>query len=156
MEDFLFDPIKQNYELAFHLNSNLAEAEVVQAKESFENLITNNGGTISFAKVPEKARLSYPINHQRASYFGYVQFSLEDTTKLAVMEEELRLNNSIIRYLILKLESDAQRAKTLAKMAERRERQKEHPVHRPQVETPVLPKDIEKMEKQLEDVIEKL
>lgn len=150
------DLVKQNYELAFHFNANLPEAQVGQLKESIEQLLSAQGAVITYSKLPEKTRLSYPIRHERSSWFGYVQFSLTNTEALPVIEEQLRLNNDIIRYLMLKLESDVQRAKALTKMAEHKERQdrraKRAAATAPKAET----QETKEMEKQLEDVIEGL
>ena len=68
---------KISYELAFHLNPDLEETQVKELAQNIESYITSSGGIISFKKDPEKVRLSYPIQHKRQAYFGYIQFSIE-------------------------------------------------------------------------------
>lgn len=143
------DSQKQNYELAFHISPNLEQSRVAQIREELDKLITSHGGVITFTREPEKTRLSYPIRHERSAFFGYIQFSLNDASKLVEIEEQLRLNNDIMRYLMLKLQTDQERAKALSKMAAHKERQ-ERRVKKP---TAAKPEDTKEMEKQLEDVI---
>jgi len=143
------DDSKQNYELAFHINPNLEEAKVTGVKEELEKLVTDHAGVITYSKVPEKTRLSYPINHERSAFFGYIQFSLTDTSKLAEIEEQLRLNNDVMRYLMLKLQTDAERAKAMTKLAAHKERQ-ERRAKKPDAKKP---EDGEKIEQQLEEII---
>jgi small subunit ribosomal protein S6 len=142
--------VKQNYELAFHLNPNLEESKINEHKEGLEKLITSHKGLITYTKVPEKMRLSYPIRHQRASFFGYINFSLTEPDQLDLITEQLRLDNDIVRYLLLKLETDAQRQKAIAKMTEQKDRQERRAR---KTQKPAEPTDNKEMEKQLEEVI---
>lgn len=146
------DSLRQNYELAYHIQPNVDEKRILEVKEGLEELITKQGGAITFSKVPERTHLSYPIRRERSSYFGYVQFSLtKPADALPALEEHIKLNADIIRHLTLKLETDAQKQKTLAKMAEHKERQ-ERRVKR-QAATTGPKADSKEMEKQLEEVI---
>ena len=65
------------YELAFHLNPDLEEAQAQQLAQNIENYITSTGGVVSFKKEPERIRLSYPIEHKNQAWFGYFHFNLE-------------------------------------------------------------------------------
>ncbi|MDP2648177.1 MAG: 30S ribosomal protein S6 [Candidatus Yanofskybacteria bacterium] len=142
--------IKNNYELGYHLNQNIEEARVSQLREELEKLLTNNGAVVVFSKEPEKTRLSYEIKHERASYFGFIQFSLENKEALAAIDEQLRLNNSLLRYIVLIVEPvKAKKGKPRSLMG-----QGEHKVKKPeQVTTEEERKEIEK---KLEDIIEGL
>ena len=103
---------KQVYELAFHINPDLEEAQVQQVSQDIENYITSNKGTVSFKRELEKTRLSYLIKHKRMAYFGYFHFSLESPEEgLANINERFKLNNDVLRYLIVKLPADSGKAK---------------------------------------------
>jgi|SRR3989344_1683719 len=141
-----------NYELAFHVDPNLEEAKIFAIREEFENLITKNGGIITYAKDLERTRLSYPINHSAASYFGYLHFKSENPEALlTILQEHIKLEANIIRSLILKLPSDEEKNRAMMSQLKRQERMKKAPV-----QAPITPQDAEKMEEQIEDVIEKL
>lgn len=146
---------KQNYELAFHLSPNLEEAKVREIKQNIENIITSNGGAVSYSKEPEKIRLSYEIKHKSNSFFGYIQFNLSEAKTLDELGEHLKLNPDVLRHLIIKLPSDLQKKQSMLKQIKIRERQEK----RPQTKT-TAPKeskqDSKELDKKLEEIIEGL
>ena len=131
------------------------------ASEMKDELV-KGGATITFAKEPERQRLSYEIKHNAGSFFGYIQFNLpsgneDGISGLVGVEEYINLNNDILRSLILRLPSDAQKSQTLERQLKAKERlekraqavTKAGPESRPSV-------DGEKLDKAVEDIIEKL
>lgn len=137
------------YELAFHLNPDLEETQVRQLAQDIENYITSAGGVISFKKEPERARLSYPIKHKRQAHFGYIHFTLESPEGgLAVIDEQVRRNNDVLRYLTIKVPTEPAKAKFRFKP--QKPRTAEKPAER---QTPAESKELEK---QLEGVLENL
>ena len=146
--------MNQNYELAFHVSSNVEETKLPQIKQDLEELIISKGGVISYSKDPERTRLSYPIEHQKQAYFGFIHLSLPSTEEvLKELNESLRLNNEILRYLILKMPSDLQKGKDMLRQIKMRERAERRPKAAPKQ---VTEKEEKEIEKQLEEVIEKL
>lgn len=152
--------VKQNYELAFHISSNLGEADVQKMCQDLEKLATSHGGVILFTRNPERFRLAYPIKHQANAFFGYFNFGLELPESVNQIRDELRLNNNILRFLILKQEPESKKKKEedlvrKMAMAERRKartRAAEKAV--PKTEAPKM--DEGAIEKKLEEIIEKL
>ena len=141
-----------NYELAYHLNPNLEEARVLELKQEIQDQIISNKGTVSYSKDPERTRLSYSIQHQSSSYFGYFHFSLEDAEEaMTAINNHLKLINDIMRCLIVKMPSDAEKKQ----MAMRQIKTKEV-LERKSKAKPATEKEEKEIEKQLEDVIEKL
>jgi len=134
------------YELAYHLDASLEESQVLQMREELEKLVTSHGGMISFSKEPEKARLSYPIRHSRSSYFGYVQFTMPDGEQLAVIDEQLRLNNHIIRYIVLKQEPVSQNQRVPRSTMDK-------PAAPKAKKAPATEKEAKEMEQELDKVI---
>ncbi len=124
--------------------------------------LTKSGATVTFAKEPERQRLSYEIKHNAGSFLGYIQFNMpigeDDVRHLTGVEEYIKLNNDILRSLILRLPSDAQKSQAL----ERQMKAKERLEKRAQATTKAAPADKpssadgEKLEKAVEDIIEKL
>ena len=144
-----------NYELAFHLNPNLEEAKVSEIKQSIENIITSNKGVISYSKEPEKIRLSYEIKHVGNSFFGYIQFNLSESQALDELNEQLKLNPEVLRYLIIKLPSDLQKKQSMLKQIKMRERQEKRA--QAKAAAPAEPKkDSKELDKKLEEIIEGL
>ena len=138
-----------HYELAFHLNPNLEESKVSETKARLEQAITGRTGTISFSKEPEKIRLSYAIDHNNSAFFGYIQFTLGSPEEaLKELNDELKLNNDILRYLIVKVPAAGQSRTAVLKHIKAKERVEK----RPKVEA-ATPEQTKEMEKKLEDIL---
>ena len=119
--------------------------------------LVKGGATISFAKEPERQRLSYEIKHNGGSFFGYIQFNMpagtEDGVSLAEVEEYIKLNNDILRSLIIRLPSDAQKSQAL----ERQMKAKERLEKRAQAISKNVPAvENKELDKELETIIDKL
>jgi hypothetical protein len=87
------------------------------------------------------------------SYFGYIQFNMESGEGLAGVEEYIKLNNDIIRSVILRLPSDAEKSQAIMRQAKARERIEKKAKAATPKQAPV---QNEKLDKELEDIIEKL
>ena len=144
----------QNYEIAFHIFQTIEEAKIAEVKQGLENFIISKGGAIAYSREPERTRLSYPIKHQTHTYFGYIHFNLpEPEEALKELNDNLKLNGDVLRYLILKMPSDLQKDKDMLKQLKMKERAERKPKVAPKQ---VSEKEEKEIEKQLEDIIEKL
>jgi ribosomal protein S6 len=145
----------RNYEFAYHITTQLDEAKVPQIQQEVEAIITKHGGTITASQTPAPKRLSYPINHQQQSFFGWAQFSTADTSVLAELDEFARLHPEIFRHITLKLEHESD--KRAAKQAEHLERKAAKAAREgtavKKTVTEKKSEDTGKLEKQLEDII---
>jgi len=137
------------YELSFHLNPDIEESQIRQLVQNIEGYITSAGGVVSFKKEPERIRLSYPIKNKKQAYFGYFHFNLDLPEKLANIDEEVRHNNEILRYLTIKVSADSGKVKFRFKP------QKQKIASEKPAESKT-PEEIKEMEKQLEGVLENL
>ena len=165
---------QQNYELAFHLNPNLEEAKVQETKQALEKAITGRNGNVLFSREPEKIHLSYPIKHNDNAFFGYIQFTVRPddsvgeeptefprsvgtptpgtgTSALKEINDELKLNNDVLRYLIIKVPSAGQRREAVLKQVKAKER-----AERRAKEKAATPEETKEMEKKLENILENL
>ena len=141
---------QQNYELAFHLNPNLEEAKVQETKQALEKGITDRNGNVLFSREPEKIRLSYQIDHNDNAFFGYIQFTVENAEEaLKELNDELKLNNDILRYMIIKVPSAGQRREAVLKQVKAKERAE----RRSKEEKIATPEETKEMEKKLEDIL---
>lgn len=156
---------RRNYELGYHIDPKVPETEIPSIRQEIEQIITSQEGIISYSKEPEKAHLSYPVKHERSSYFAYIQFSLPARQRpepqalaggpngdgLAHIEEQLRPNTRLLRHVILKLESDAERQKAAAKAKISQERIQERAKRAPAA--PITPQESEHIEQKIEEII---
>lgn len=154
------DPSNQYYELAFHITANLEEADVQKTSQDLEKIITSNGGIVSYAKNPEKTRLAYPIKHQTNAYFGYLNFNLESSETVNQIRDELRLNQNLLRFLILRQEEFKSEKEGLANKLATAEKRRVRAIKQAEKLTSPgaeIPKVEEaELEKKLEEIIEKL
>ncbi len=101
---------KESYEIGFHLIPELTEEEVQKNVEELSNLIASHEGLITFTKEPQKIKLAYPINKKMSSYFGHIQF-VAPRTIVDQIQEELKLNTKVLRYVVVKQELKKEKIK---------------------------------------------
>lgn len=130
----------------------MEETRAEQIRTDLEQELVKNGASITYAKAPEKIRLSYEVKGNQQAYFGYIQFNTENPEGLRPLEEHIKLNPDIIRSLVLRLPSDAQKNQQIMRQAKARERIQK--MAKPLPQQPAVPN--EKLDKELEDIIEKL
>ncbi|MEX0668727.1 MAG: 30S ribosomal protein S6 [Candidatus Saccharimonadales bacterium] len=92
----------QQYELAVLLHPDL-EIDIQTPLQRLEKDIASSGGKIVKRDDWGKRKLAYPINnHTFAIYLFYI---LEvEPTKVDSLEQQLRLNDEIIRHLVVKFD----------------------------------------------------
>ncbi len=96
----------QKYELAVLLHPDL-EIDIETPLKQLEKEISTSGGKIIKRDDWGKRKLAYPINkHNFAIYFFYV---LEmESTKVEDLEQALKLNDQVIRHLVVKFNPDSE------------------------------------------------
>jgi ribosomal protein S6 len=152
--------IRRNYELAFHINQNLEESRILTIASELKDELVKGRATISFAKEPERQRLSYEIKHNAGSFFGYIQFNMApaetEAQGLAGVEEYIKLNNDILRSLIIRLPSDAQKSQALERQIKAKERLEKRAQAGTKASSTRPSADGAKLDKELETIIDKL
>ncbi|MEK7506495.1 MAG: 30S ribosomal protein S6 [Patescibacteria group bacterium] len=144
----------RNYELAYHLNPDIEETEIKTRAEELEAVITQSGALILTVREPKRKHLSYPLHHKKYAYFGVLDFSAGPET-LEKINVQLKFQNSLLRYLLIKKE---QADKELRVLGGERPRPKMR-THEPSVpgrETPAPEVKPEQMEKEIEEVLGKI
>lgn len=89
------------YELAVVLNVKLEDEERAAAIEKITNYITRFGGTVTNIDEWGKKRLAYEIQKMKEGYYYFIQFEGE-TTVPAELEERLRIEETVLRFLCVK------------------------------------------------------
>ena len=91
-----------NYELSFWFSSRLEEKTIEQKFDNLLKQLEKSGALIIFSQSPQLKQLAYPVKKERNAYFGYIQFELSKDS-LTHLEEELRLNDDFIRFMVLNI-----------------------------------------------------
>ena len=92
------------YELIYIIDTGLEEAARKELIEKVSTLITDNGGEIE--KVDEtwgKRRLAYAIDYKTEGWYVLVNFKAPAELPRE-LERNLQINESVLRYLVVKLE----------------------------------------------------
>lgn len=90
-----------HYEILFIMPNKFTDDEAQKVFKKVAELITSNDGKISLENYWGKKKFAYPINHEYYGYYGLYEFDLERTL-IAKINDTLRLDKEIVRFLIVK------------------------------------------------------
>ncbi|MDO5733830.1 MAG: 30S ribosomal protein S6 [Eubacteriales bacterium] len=94
--------MSKQYELIYVLNPQIGEEKIEAAKQRVEDLIAEHGEVVDIDVWGQK-RLAYEIEDQTEGFYILVHFKSEaDFPK--ELERVLKISDSVMRYLIVKLE----------------------------------------------------
>ena len=143
----------ENYELGFHLLPEMEEGKLNEKVQEIEGMITKLGGTINSSRPIKRQHLSYPIDHKKYSFFGVLNFKMP-TEGSDQLRDALKLDETVLRSLILKVKENQKVLRNLRDhSAKPRTRTHTPPKAESRPKEEIKP---EVMEKQIEDIIEKL
>jgi small subunit ribosomal protein S6 len=91
----------QDYELMYVLTPELDEAGVEEANARVSTMLTSRGGEITNVDPWGRRRLAYPIENHLEGVYSVVQLKL-DPTSITAIERDFRLNESVIRHLLIR------------------------------------------------------
>ncbi len=99
----------QIYEVGFHILPTVPEEKLQEVILKLEDSINKNGGTIISQEFPKIRALSYEIKRRvetkyssfNKAYFGWIKFETP-LTSIGKIEEEIKNNDNILRFIIVK------------------------------------------------------
>lgn len=97
--------IQHDYELVYVLQPTLDEQSIVAINERVEQIVTSGNGTMTTTELWGRRTLAYPINKQFEGHYVMQQFSM-DPTKVGEIDRVLRLNENVMRYLVLRTDEE--------------------------------------------------
>ena len=95
----------REYEIVYIFDPVMTEDQVNEKLEKFHKQITDAGGEITAVDHWGKRQLAYPINKKTSGYYVVVQFTA-DATALPEVERRLKLDEELVRYLIVLSEGE--------------------------------------------------
>ena len=90
------------YELALVLNGKLEDDARAEALEKVQNYITRFGGSIVNVDDWGKKRFAYDINKKKEGFYYFIKFQSEDNNCPNELEANVRIMESVVRYLVVK------------------------------------------------------
>jgi small subunit ribosomal protein S6 len=96
-------PIMRTYELTYIVRGDVSGEALQDVKTQVQGWIESQGNTVVNVDEWGRRRLAYPINDQREGHYFTVETEAEPET-LREIERNLKLNESILRYLLVRVE----------------------------------------------------
>ena len=93
------------YEIMFIVKSTLDETALSNITKEVQSLINDGNSKVIEFKDMGRKKLAYPINKEVSGF--YYLMNVEATTEtIQEFDRKLRINENILRHLILKVESE--------------------------------------------------
>ena len=89
------------YELALVVNAKIEDDVRTATVERAKEYITRAGGTVTEVEEWGKKKLAYDIQKMSDGFYYFIQFEGE-TTVPAELEERLRIEETVLRFLCVK------------------------------------------------------
>ena len=94
----------RHYEIMIILDSTLEERNVQPSLDPFLKVVTDGGGKVEKTDIWGKRRLAYEISDVREGYYVVMKFK-SDAAQAKEFERQLRLNEDVMRHLLINLEA---------------------------------------------------
>jgi small subunit ribosomal protein S6 len=101
---------KNTYETTFIVNASLDDPQVDAVIARVQDTITKNGGAITSLNKWGRKRLAYSINKKTNGFYVNMEFTASGSL-LNLLERSYQLDEMILRYLTIRLDSKAIAAK---------------------------------------------
>ncbi len=98
------------YESIFILRSSLGDEEAETVIEKMKSVLTKHGATIVKVENWGKKKLAYEIKHDRRGTYILLQFESEQENVVSELERLYRLEDSVIKFLTVRVEEEALQA----------------------------------------------
>lgn len=95
-----------SYELTLVIDPDVSAGDQKKLVEKIEKLITTAKGKVEKTAEWGKKELAYPIQKKLVGYFYFLTFNLSPAA-LSEIDQAIRLENQIMRYLLIKSEVHA-------------------------------------------------
>ena len=100
---------QRTYEVMFIVDTAASEEDITRLNENLQQIITDQGGTITKNENMGRRQLAYPIGRKKEGY--YVLFEIDGSGReIAELERRMRVNDQVIRYITVRVDEDRRRA----------------------------------------------
>lgn len=100
---------QRQYEVVFIVNPDADDDEVTRLTDSFKQIVTDQGGTVTKTESMGRRKLAYEILHKTEGSFMLLEIE-GSGREIAELERRMRVNDRIIRYITVRVDEDRQRA----------------------------------------------
>ena len=103
------------YELMYIINPVLSEEQTKDIVQRVTAYLSDNGADVVQVSETGSQRLAYPIEKKRNGYYVIVNFRLANPVALPKLERSLRINDDVMRHLVLRYDAKMERHYTQQK-----------------------------------------
>ena len=89
------------YEIAVVLSAKLEDEDRAQIIEKIKGLVERYSGSVTDVKEWGRKKLAYEIQKTSEAFYYFVEFETENTDCPNEMEQQLRIMDGVIRYLVV-------------------------------------------------------
>jgi small subunit ribosomal protein S6 len=108
------------YDLIFIVRPATPEDEIKKVEHVVEHACSEKGGKIEKTEHWGTRKLAYRVAKHREGIYVYFQIRTNHGELLAELERRLRVQDSVIKYLTVRLDEDLKRQKKLSGIREKR------------------------------------
>ena len=95
-----------HYETVFILNPVLSDTQVKETVKKFEDYLTSKEGKVTYKEDWGLKKLAYTIQKKKTGFYHLLEFNIAGE-EIAAFELEFRRDDSVMRYLTVKLDKHA-------------------------------------------------
>jgi small subunit ribosomal protein S6 len=100
---------QRTYEVMFIVDTAASEEDITRLNENLQQIITDQGSTITKNENMGRRQLAYPIGRKKEGH--YVLFEIDGSGReIAELERRMRVNDQVIRYITVRVDEDRRRA----------------------------------------------
>lgn len=114
----------RRYETVFILRPDLGESQTKESIKRFEGIVASGGGDLIETEEWGSRELAYRLRNERRGYYVRLDYTAPSTA-VSEVERNLRLTDSVLRYLSVMVEPEADAAKVRAEVEARKRRAEE-------------------------------
>ena len=93
------------YEILYIIRPNIDEAAKAELVARFDAVLTDNGAVVVESKTGRKRRFAYEIKDFQEGIYHLVNITAEDAAAIDEFDRLAKINNDILRHMIVKLEA---------------------------------------------------
>lgn len=113
--------MKRQFEIGFIVRPDITEEEAEAVVQGVLQLLEKAQATIEKVDNWGRRRLAYPIEKHQEGLYIFIKVELE-SSEVGAIERRLKLNEKVIRFLILRLDDKLQKTNKLVKKWTRNDR----------------------------------
>lgn len=114
----------RRYEVVFVLAPTMTDEEVDQLVESYSTVAQEVGAEVVQVDKWGKRRLAFPVQKHNEGYYTVLTLEEEAAKSIAELERRFKVNDSVIRFLSVRIDEEIKRAEKFEAKKERRKARK--------------------------------